>query len=493
MFWSRLSIGKKLFIAITATTAVIVISIALMTAANMSAGFSRYILEAELDRFDPVRIALVNRHDDANPGWPEIKGRHDALNRIVRRNLVRPGGPPRPGPGARQASDQRGADQSRPPPRQPDNRRRPRPPRDPMQLGSRVALLDAQGEFVAGARPDDQQTARRPIMREGEDRVLGYLSIAMPRRADQASGTPFLRDQLRVLGIISVFALILSGLAAFWLSRQFTRPVHTLMQGTVRLSKGEFDVKLTKTSQDEFGDLVDQFNKLASYLEAAEKAERQWMSDTSHELQTPISVLKAEIEAIQDGIRKPDEKTLATLHDSVNRLSLLVKDINQLSKAREGQLIENTSRESLTLLAQEAINRARTPIEQADLTLESSLHDDVLLRCNPLRIGQLLDNLLTNARRYTDAPGTVRLSLEKNEGGIRLSVEDSNGAPPPDMHEKLFDRFFRAEPSRARQHGGSGLGLPICRMIVEAHGGTIRAEPSPMGGLAIRVHFPMQP
>ena len=314
-----------------------------------------------------------------------------------------------------------------------------------------------------------------------------------PGVSDNASNAVFLKDQLRVLGLTLVMALLLSAIAAYILARQFTKPVNRMVAGTNTLAQGKYDLRLEKTSEDEFGNLVEQFNKLAAQLSAQEKAERQWMSDTSHELQTPIAVLRAEIEAMQDGVRKADKKTLSTLHQSVTRLSALVKDISQLSNAREGRLVVNWTREDISDMAAQAAQKAQGLIEDAGLTLETNLQDGLMVECDAMRVGQLLDNILTNARRYTHAPGEIKLTVKTDDNEhVMIRLDDSNNCPPEAAREKLFDRFYREDQSRARISGGSGLGLSICKLIVDAHNGQISAEPSPLGGLAMIIKLPLE-
>lgn len=283
------------------------------------------------------------------------------------------------------------------------------------------------------------------------------------------------------------------------MARQFTRPVNHLVSGTQRLALGEYDLRLQKTSEDEFGNLVAQFNLLAEQLEVNEKAERQWMSDTSHELQTPLAVLRAEIEALQDGIRQPDEKTLSTLHQSVTRLSGLVKDISQLSHAREGRLVANWTIEDISDMAAQAAQKASGLTQEAGLDLQTHIEEPIMAECDHMRIGQLLDNILTNARRYTTSPGSIKISTQTSQlnrqNAVTIRIDDSNSRPSDQAMGKLFDRFYREDMSRTRgtnKTSGSGLGLAICQLIVEAHSGTISAEPSPMGGLAMVVQLPLR-
>jgi two-component system sensor histidine kinase BaeS len=485
--WSKLSLGKKLFIAMMMTVITVIIFIALLVTYSMRAGFINYILQAELDRFDPFIEALVERHDASNPGWPELRGNRRQLSELIRQTI-----PPAGGPNGQQRPQQ---GERKPPPRR-DGDQKWQPRRagasDPMSLGRRMAVVDPDQQFIAGAKFNYSNSGLRAIP-DANGKILGYISIIKPGANDNAANAIFLKDQVRVLGLTLFVALLLSAIAAYLLACQFTKPVNRLVSGTDALAKGEYELRLEKTSEDEFGNLVEQFNKLAAQLSAQEKAERQWMSDTSHELQTPIAVLRAEIEAMQDGVRNADEKTLNTLHQSVTRLSALVKDISQLSNAREGRLLVYWTREDISIMAAQAAQKAQGLIDDAGLKLETNLQEGLMAYCDAMRIGQLIDNILTNARRYTNAPGTIKLSVTSdNAQYVTIRVDDSNNCPPEYAREKLFDRFYREDQSRARAKGGSGLGLSICKLIVNAHDGQITTEPSPLGGLAMIIKLPLE-
>ena len=502
--WSKLSIGKKLFIAIVVTVGVVIVFISVLITLIMRAGFTQYILQAELDRFDQVIIDLAERYDPAQPNWPDFQNNRRAFNALVR-NAIPPGGINRPRPKlngqARVKGEQRAKGQLR------------APVRDPLSIGQRVAVLDTDKAFLFGAEFDLDDGGLRDITildEAGNDQLIGYIILRKPgsnnrgannggANARQNGATEiFLNDQIKSLGITLVLAMLLSAIAAYLLARQFTRPVNHLVSGTQRLALGEYDLRLQKTSEDEFGNLVAQFNLLAEQLEANEKAERQWMSDTSHELQTPLAVLRAEIEALQDGIRQPDEKTLSTLHQSVTRLSGLVKDISQLSHAREGRLVATWTTEDISVMAAQAAQKASGLTQEAGLDLQADLKDPIMAECDHMRIGQLLDNILTNARHYTSSPGFIKISTKTSQlngqDAVTIRVDDSNSKPSDEAMGKLFDRFYREDASRTRgvkKTGGSGLGLAICKLIVEAHNGTILAEESPMGGLAMVIQLPL--
>ncbi|WP_319532577.1 ATP-binding protein [uncultured Cohaesibacter sp.] len=384
-----------------------------------------------------------------------------------------------------------------------------------MQLGRRLALQTLDGDHLAGAptRPDeaverilysdgDQDEGEGGVSGENRESIgdvkqpFAKLVLYRPLKISSFLDNAFLIEQFRVLLLVSLFALVFSGVAAFVLARSLTSRVRLLVQGTKQLKSGDYSFRLAGNDRDEIGSLQTDFNALAESLEAAEKAERQWISDASHELKTPLAILKGRLEGLQDGIYRADDKLLVEMLQTVDRLNMLVSDLNMLAHAREGKLLCRLWEENLSELVSDAVQHVSARFATKGLSIEVDLPPQLLVKCDRNRIRQLLDNLLENSRRYTDAPGQVRITGDVHSDGrgiVRLVVEDSAPHPESEEIERLFERFYRTDPSRARQSGGSGLGLAICRAIVKAHEGQISARPSDLGGLAVDVMLPVSP
>ncbi|MGI9364974.1 MAG: ATP-binding protein [Rhizobiaceae bacterium] len=484
----RTSISAKLFVAMSLVTTLVIAVLAIVVILNMRSGFTRYLAQAELARFDQLQNALVEAHDLANPGWPQFQFNPRAWNEFVRRAVPPPPRPVGPPPGRR----------TRPGDADAPNRdvRRPPPPRDPLGFARRLTLLNAEGMQVVGGggRPDRQVLERRAITdpdRRDNAAPLGWLALTVNPGQLSSGDALFLRDQIFGLLAVSLAALLLSGMAAYFLSNQFLRPIRELAQAGEHLSAGNYEIRLDDTRMDELGALVRQFNALAENLEARDKSERKWISDTSHELKTPLAVLRAQVEALQDGVHKPDAKRLGELHSSIMRLSQLVADLNSLSNMREGHLATSMEKENLSEIIESRIDACLEQISGQVFSVQANVEPGMALICDRLRIGQLLDNLLQNAIRYTDAPGTIKVAASKMPNGIEIVVEDSAPCPDPAIRDRMFNRFFREEASRGRKYGGSGLGLSICREIVSAHQGQISLSPSSLGGLCVRVELPI--
>lgn len=218
---------------------------------------------------------------------------------------------------------------------------------------------------------------------------------------------------------------------------------------------------------------------------------RDYMADISHELRTPLSVLRGELEAVQDGIRQATPETLNSLLAETETLIKLVNDLHLLSLSDRGSLAYRKQLINLTPVITVALSHAQRRLAEKPLTLEIALPEQVNAMADPDRITQLFYNLLENSLRYTHNGGQLRLQGEINHQQFILRWEDSAPGLSVEQCDKIFERFYRAESSRNRASGGSGLGLAICFNIVEAHNGTISASPSELGGVCITLTLPL--
>jgi two-component system, OmpR family, sensor histidine kinase BaeS len=458
------------------------------------------------------------RRDDGDPDRPGPRDgrrgdpRHDPDGPRDGRPLGPPDdpegrGPPRDeggngyGPPPRDA----GRNAYGPPPRGDDQRppRReeaPRPPRpreiqDPMAFAARLTVKDEYGEAVMGPR-NTPPGIERPIMVDG--RKVGTVQLLLLRQAggQNATAANFLRTQTRDILLLSG-ALLLAALAlAAGLARHMLRPVAALHGVTARLARGELAARAPVLSRDELGELALHVNAMAQELERNETQRRQMLADVSHELRTPLTVIRGEIEALIDGVRKADQQALESLHGEVLRLTKLVDDLHQLALADTGDLHFEMHELALQPMLLPLLERCRPRAAAAGLVLRWALPPQpVQVRADARRLEQVIVNLLENSIRYTDRGGVIVLGLGVRHDGrqdlAEITVDDSAPGVPPGAHARLFERLYRVDQARTRERGGSGLGLAICKAIVEAHGGNIVALPSEHGGIRIRITLPL--
>jgi two-component system sensor histidine kinase BaeS len=357
-------------------------------------------------------------------------------------------------------------------------------------LPQRITLLDANGRYLAGRVPDAIPLARRPI--EVNGRTVGYLGVARSPRPSDAMALAFL-DQLGAsLWWILGFAASFSALAATLLGRHFRQPIRALAGGAGMLAEGRFDVRLPAGRSDELGDLARHFNTLAQQLESAEDARRQWVADTSHELRTPLAVLRAQLEAIQDGVRSAGPDTVAAMLRQVLALNKLIDELYALARADVGALDVKPERLDLWQLAAGQARAFEARLQAAGLALElGPAPPQATVVADPDRMRQVFDNLLENSLRYTAAGGRVLLKAALHDGLLHLHLDDSAPGVPDAALPRLAQRFYRVDASRSRAHGGAGLGLALCRRLLEAQGAQLAFAHAPAGGLRATIAFPL--
>lgn len=355
---------------------------------------------------------------------------------------------------------------------------------------ARFALLDAQGQRVIGNADVDGSAIRRPIVVEGH--TVGWLAMVPFQKILARNEQRFMEAQVRRWWAISIVAVLVAGTLAWLLTRPLRKRIQGMGVATHRLAGGDYATRIVPGADDELGRLAQDFNRMAGALENSERNRREFMADISHELRTPLSVLRAELEAIQDGVRPMSAATLAPLQGEVRQLGKLIDDLHELALTQSGELAYEHVPLDLDAVLRATVEGMRCRFHDAGLALVvSSAPGPLPVQGDERRLQQLFANLLENALRYTDRGGSVAVHALRDERHVRISIEDSAPGVDEDKHGRLFERFYRVDASRNRASGGSGLGLAICRNIVLAHGGAIHAEASALGGLAIVVELPL--
>ncbi|MFO1496316.1 MAG: ATP-binding protein [Lysobacterales bacterium] len=360
----------------------------------------------------------------------------------------------------------------------------------------RVGLLDGDLRPLAGALAHPAMVAfasidrvRRPVIVAGA--TVGYVVLIKASDPERALALAFLVDQQGNLALIAALALGASALAALLLAWGFRRPIRQLVAGARQWQAANFALRLDAGRSDELGELARAFNAMAAALEAAERSRRQWVADTSHELRTPLAVLRAQIEALECGVRAATPEHLAVLHRQVLALTQLVDDLNALARADEGQLLRDWSPHALWPLLAEICAAHAERLAGARLTWKlRPAPAQACVRGDRDRLAQIISNLLENCIRYVPPGGHVEISGHVASDGLQVIVEDSGPGVPAELLPRLGERFFRVEPSRDRAHGGSGLGLALATRIARAHGGQLRFSASPLGGLRATLTLP---
>ena len=356
----------------------------------------------------------------------------------------------------------------------------------------RFALLDLQGRFLAGNPQATLDAIKLPIAaRDGHP--VGWFVMIPFEKAIAAGDVRFSRDQSRGRWVNGITSVLIAALLAWLLSRTLLRQVGGLTGAIHRLAAGDFSARAARTGDDELGRLGHDINRLADTLEDTERNRRSYMADISHELRTPLTVMRAQLEAIQDGIRPMTPETLATLQRQVQQLGKLIDDLHDLALTQAGALAYRSTPLDLDAVLQLALDGMRGRLADAGLQLRAiPAAQPCPVNGDERRLQQLFANLLENSLRYTDAGGQVVVAVQRQGDTVRAIIEDSAPGVDEDKRGRLFERFYRAEESRNRASGGSGLGLAICRNIAQAHGGTLHAEASALGGLRVVLTLPVR-
>ena len=364
--------------------------------------------------------------------------------------------------------------------------------------GTRIVVYDAEGQIVAdshsvqsgdftgragrGRAPFWTESRKFPVRFDDEEvgaftvasmTVTGSrpLDIPDPRAAEISAVVG------RSLLWAGIGAAVLGTLLVWLLSRRTLAPLQGLGGAARSLGRGDLSRRAETTGPSEIRELAQNFNLMAADLEEAERQRRNLTADVARELRTPLSNIQGYLEAMRDGLVQSTPETIDTIHGEALHLSRLVEDLRLLAQVEAGELALELAPVSLDGLLRSAVDavRPRAEAKGVDLGLEvaPSLPP---VSVDSTRIAQVVGNLLENAITHTPEGGAVTVQARAADEAVEISVSDTGPGIAPDDLPRLFDRFYRADPSRSRSTGGSGLGLTIARRLAEAHGGTIEAE-----------------
>ena len=367
--------------------------------------------------------------------------------------------------------------------------------------GATLIVIDGQGDVAATAgsgrgraRPEADQQEALPIMVGGQQ--VGGLIIDQPGMMSGAPAQQYLESVNQALVYTTIIALLLALILGAFLARSLTKPLGDLTRATKAVAAGDLEQRVAPRSKDEIGELAVSFNQMAAALTSNEVQRQQLFADLAHELRTPISVIRGQLEGMQDGIFERTDENLATVHEETILLGRLVEDLRTLSLAESGQLPLKKEQIDLSQQAMQAVTAIEPLAEAEGVRLEISFEHHVrMVLADSARIQQVFSNLLSNALRHAsqghDGDPLITVAVEGRERIARASVRDNGPGLPKEAQEHVFDRFWRADSARSRDQGGSGLGLAICKGIVEAHGGRIWVESAPGEGAAFIFELPL--
>ena len=362
---------------------------------------------------------------------------------------------------------------------------------------SRIALIDADGLVRIGSadmRAGMRLPARRPpgaLEIESDGTVVGYV---LPDRGPSLRGAlerQYLDRTDRALALALFGALGVSLIVGVLAARSYMKPLRELTDATQSLSQGRWGEQVPVRTRDELSTLTIAFNELSATVAKQMELRRQMTADIAHDLRTPLTVLIGYLEAIRDGDLEATPERIDTMHQEAKRLGRLIEDLRMLSLADAGELALQRKPTRIPELLQSVVDRfAHQATERAiNLTLRC---DDAIrpMNIDPDRIDQVLGNLVSNALRYTPGGGTIAITAEESGNDVLIRVSDTGAGIAPDVLPRIFERFYRADESRNRENGESGLGLAIARSFVEAHGGKIDVSSTVGAGTTFTIRLP---
>jgi two-component system sensor histidine kinase BaeS len=346
--------------------------------------------------------------------------------------------------------------------------------RGPRSLRSRLLLANL---VVAGATLGTVTVAVSLV-------GPGYFADAMGHRPgdpmgammDAATRTAFsdaVRNALLAAGFIAVVASIVVSLA---LSSALAGPVGQLAAAARRIAQGHYAERVPADEQGEFGDLAASFNAMTGSLEATEQRRLQLVGDVAHELRTPLATLDGYLEGLEDGVIQPTAPTWQLLRTETARLTRLVNDLQELWRAEAHQLTLTLEPVDPAAVGREVAERFAPAAGDRQIAIETDLPGGLVASADRGRLAQIVGNFLSNAIRYSPNGSTIRLVARRVGASIEVAVEDQGPGLTAEQQARVFERFYRIDPSRTRALGGSGIGLAIAQALAEAMGGSVRAE-----------------
>lgn len=302
----------------------------------------------------------------------------------------------------------------------------------------------------------------------------------------------FINTLNKMLVGVGIFSLLFALLLGEIMARRLSMPISRVIASARQISKGYFDDRVSdKSNTKEIGQLTTTINDLAETLERQETLRKRLTADVAHELRTPLATLQSHLEAMIDGIWKPDAERLKSCHEEIMRINRMVGDLEKLARYESENLILNKTDFDISALIQHILNNFETDF--AGKRIEISFNEvEERINADKDKISQVMINLISNALKYTPHGGSVEINVKGSDTKTEIRVKDTGMGIPPEDLPHIFERFYRADKSRNRMTGGSGIGLAIVKAIIEAHKGSVTVQSELGKGTEFTVILPKQ-
>lgn len=490
----KMKIHNKLFLILFTFSFLLVTGLILLIQWSIGKGMVEYVNSKEIEALTPA-IAQLESEYKKNNGWSSMQGNHkkfDDLLFLYLKDSEFIAGPPIPDPlrdialnlRKKAAKNDTQAILSLPLDR-----------RLPPNLRGKIhyALLDAKNDVVVGDYALSEAYSKTAIV---VDQVnVGWLAIPKRKKIMDGYELDFIQQQQNYLWIIALITMILVALITRFLARHLAEPIKLIIFGMHKLTQGDYKQKIALQREDELGELSRDFNELAMTLYENDSARKRWLANISHELRTPVAILRGELEAMLDKVRPLNTENIASANEEVKHLQHLIDDLQLLTSADIGGMHYRKQVIDINQWLYKEVEKYRSYLAATGISLTVEIASLAMpIYADTTRLCQLFENIINNCIKYADAKCVKISLLSENTGSdkqVLVMVEDDGIGVAEEHLTNLFEYLYRVDNSRNRQTGGSGLGLSICSHIVTAHQGTISAFESTLGGLGICIRLPM--
>lgn len=380
-----------------------------------------------------------------------------------------------------------------------------------LPVKAQVTLTDPQGNYITTlTNPMDEMMKdsmmgmgmsysvsnweTKTLTVNGPQGVIATAEVRYPSNAQilNPDDLSFVTAVFRSLLLAGLIALVMGILLSLWTSNKLAKPLKHLTQAVKEVGQGHLDKRVIISSQDEVGELAQAFNSMADSLRSQETLRRQFTADIAHELRTPLTSLRSYIEAFQDGVLQPNEENLGALSDEIDRLVSLSSDLKDLNIAEMGMLRPKLQPVDVTSVLEKVIHNLTPLILEKNIELSTHIPEmPVSVLADEHLLTRLFYNLIHNAYKYTVEEGKITIELAVQANGVDISISDTGIGIPEDDLPFIFERFYRAEKSRARETGGTGIGLALVKQIILLHKGTINVQSVVGKGSTFVVSLPL--